>query len=53
LFFDLSSKLGIIQIIECGAHDAATSMRFTSKEGTGALAIEANHMSMKSTEISL
>ncbi len=42
LFFDLTSKLGIIQIIECGAHDAATSMRFTSKEGTGALAIEAN-----------
>jgi FkbM family methyltransferase len=42
LFFDLASKLGITQIIECGAHDAATSIRFTSKEGTSALAIEAN-----------
>lgn len=42
LFFDLTSKLGIIQIIECGAHDAAISFRFASEEGTRALAIEAN-----------
>lgn len=42
LFFNLSSKLEVDQIIECGAHDAATSKRFSSREGTRALALEAN-----------
>jgi FkbM family methyltransferase len=42
LFFDLAGKLGVIQIIECGAHDAATSIRFITKDGRRALAIEAN-----------
>lgn len=42
LFFTLARKLECIQIIECGAHDAATSTKFVKINSGRALAIEAN-----------
>ena len=42
LFFSLAQRLGCLQIIECGAHDAATSQKFVTLTSGRALAIEAN-----------
>jgi FkbM family methyltransferase len=41
-YFQLINELGVKQIIECGAHDAATSRRFMALTSGNAIAFEAN-----------
>lgn len=41
-FFNLCTVLKVNLLIECGAHDATTSMKFTKTQGRSALAFEAN-----------